>query len=110
LGDAEKLCQFSARNLVLPQAAQQPQPPSMARLMQVISLLKQYTDFTSKELLAITNYPGEHENQAIIFCSLDEATRLAWLKEKRLLCGYKPCQVSMKCQANTHHNGMFVVE
>jgi len=66
------------------------------------------SDFTSKEQLAITNYLGEHENQAIIFCSLDEATRLAWLEEKQLLCGGKPCQVSMEGQANAHHNDMFV--
>jgi hypothetical protein len=95
-------------NLVLPQAVQRPQPPSMAGLVQAISLLNQYTDFTSKERLAIANYLGEHENQAIIFCSLDEATRLAWLEEKRLLCGGEPRQVSMEGRADAHHNSMFV--
>ncbi|KAG2367235.1 hypothetical protein BDR07DRAFT_1479362 [Suillus spraguei] len=57
-----------------------------------ISLLNKCTNITSKEHLAIANFLAEHENQAIIFYLLDEATRLEWLEEKRLLCGSAPWQ------------------
>ncbi|KAG2357626.1 hypothetical protein BDR07DRAFT_1379979 [Suillus spraguei] len=47
-----------------------------------IFLLNKCTNITSKECLAIANFLAEHENQAIIFYSLDEAIRLEWLEEK----------------------------
>ncbi|KAG2050459.1 hypothetical protein BDR06DRAFT_1023280 [Suillus hirtellus] len=63
-----------------------------------ITLLNKYTNLTSKERLSIANFLAEHENQAIIFYSLDEATRLEWLEEKRVLCGGAPCQASADSQ------------
>lgn len=78
------------KNLVLasPQPPVQPQPST--HVGRAISLLNMYTDLTSKERLAIANFLAEHENQAIIFYSLDEVTRLEWLEEKRVLCGGAP--------------------
>ncbi|KAG2109810.1 hypothetical protein DEU56DRAFT_920272 [Suillus clintonianus] len=63
-----------------------------------ISLLNKYTDLTSKERLAIANFLAGNENQAITFYSLDEATRLEWLEEKRVLCGGVPRQASADLQ------------
>lgn len=63
-----------------------------------IALLNKCTNLTSKERLAIANFLAEHENQAIIFYSLDEATRLEWLEEKRVLCGGAPRQASADSQ------------
>lgn len=78
-------------------APQQSQPPpqqvSMAGLVQAIALLNQYANsdlFQSvEEQLAIANYLADHESQAVLFCSLNEQTRRAWLEQKRRqLCGY----------------------
>ncbi|KAG2359037.1 hypothetical protein BDR07DRAFT_1488694 [Suillus spraguei] len=63
-----------------------------------ISQLNKCTNITSKECLAIANFLAEHENQAIIFYLLDEATRLEWLEEKRLLCGSAPQQAPADSQ------------
>ncbi|KAG1900884.1 uncharacterized protein F5891DRAFT_1187970 [Suillus fuscotomentosus] len=71
-----------------------PPPLPMPQLVQpgthvgsAIALLNKYTNLTSKERLSIANFLAEHENQAIIFYSLDEATRLEWLEEKRVTSG-----------------------
>lgn len=68
----------------------QPQPQPSTHVGSTISLLNKYTDLTSKEHLGIANFLAEHKNQAIIFYSLDEVTRLEWLEEKWVLCGGAP--------------------
>lgn len=76
-----------------------PQPvQTSTHVGNAISLLNKCTNLTSKERLSIANFLGEHENQAIIFYSLDEATRLEWLEEKRVLCGGAPHRVSADSQ------------
>ncbi|KAG2347326.1 hypothetical protein BDR05DRAFT_996462 [Suillus weaverae] len=69
------------KNLVLVPPQPQPQPSS-THVGSAISLLNKCANLTSKEHLAIANFLAEHENQAIIFYSLDEVTRLEWLEEK----------------------------
>ncbi|KAG0702419.1 hypothetical protein DFH29DRAFT_999373 [Suillus ampliporus] len=69
-----------------------PPPQPSTHVGSAISLLNKCTNLTSKERLAIANFLAEHENQAIIFYSLDEVTRLEWLEEKRVLCGGAPWQ------------------
>jgi hypothetical protein len=79
--------------LPIPQLVQ-----SSTHVGNAVSLLNKCTNLTSKERLSIANFLGEHENQAIIFYSLDEATRLEWLEEKRVLCGGTPHRVSADLQ------------
>ncbi|KAG2357846.1 hypothetical protein BDR07DRAFT_1379800 [Suillus spraguei] len=69
------------KNLAL--ASQQPS----THVGRAIFLLNMYTNLTSKERLSIANFLAKHENQAIIFYSLDEVMRLKWLEEKHVLCG-----------------------
>lgn len=80
------------KNLVLAPVLPLVQPQPSTHVGSAISLLNKYTNLTSKERLGIANFLAEHENQAIIFYSLDEVTRLEWLEEKRVLCGGAPRQ------------------
>ncbi|KAG2355311.1 hypothetical protein BDR07DRAFT_1381594 [Suillus spraguei] len=67
------------KSLVL--VPQLPVQPS-THVGRAVSLLNTCVELTSKERLAIANFLAEHENQAIIFYSLDEVTRAEWLEEK----------------------------
>lgn len=78
------------KNLILAPLQLLVQPQPSTHIGSAISLLNMYTDLTSKECLAIANFFAEHENQEIIFYSLDEVTRPKWLEEKRVLCGSTP--------------------